>query len=210
MSFITPDIDLIRIKKGLSEEVLEELWEEILSRNGKVYLRVVSGSMAPLFAVGDRVLVRKVRVKDIKVGNIVFFKGRNVDLAHRVVGKFYKNGQLYFLQRGDQGGPGGIVLAESVLGMVVAVEKNGRLLRLEYGCGRIANTFLGMHNYASYWMCAGVDAIKKKLSDKPGFQCLKPFYRILKKPFVFINRAMVRLLLAGMGMAMKANTRDKK
>ena len=64
-------------------------------------------------------------------------------MTHRVVKRIYENGNLFFLQRGDREGLAGMISADSVLGKIVALEKNGLILRLDQGRGRIIDTFHG-------------------------------------------------------------------
>jgi|GEM_PF-1466747 len=192
-----------------SKPVINDLLVELFEKEGKGWFRVVSGSMTPLIEVNDRVLVRKENIKQIGVGDIILFKEQGVLVVHRVLGKFCENGRLYFLQRGDCGGSVGRIAAENVMGKVVAVEKKGRVLRLQ-GWKKIVNTLLGINNYASYHLGVRVDAIKATLRDKPGFQCLRLSYRILKKPFIFLNRGIVRLLMAGVWIGTRWEAKGEK
>jgi signal peptidase I len=190
--------------------LIREMQDELFHLNGKGWFRIISGSMSPLIDINDRVLVRKVSQSEVKLRDIILFKSDDVLITHRVVGKFYNNGQLYFIQKGDRGGLALSVTAQDVLGKVIAVEKNGQYLKLDCGWGRMVNTILGINNYASYQIGTRVDVIKKELRDKPGFQFLKLFYRILKKPFILLNRGMVRLLLAGAWIGTRWEDRGKE
>ena len=85
--------------------------------------------------------------------------------------------------------------SESILGRVVAIKKNGRPLRLDRGRGRIINEFLGFKNYVSYRFDVKINVLKGQIRDKPGFQCLRTIYLILKKHFNLLNRVMVKIFI---------------
>lgn len=172
---------------------IKEMQDELFHLNGKGWFRIISGSMQPLIDINDRVLVRKIAPSEVRIRDIILFKSDDVFVAHRVVGKFYNNGQLYFIQKGDRGGLALSVTAQDVLGKVITVEKNGQYLELDRGRGKLINIFLGIRNIVSYKPGIRIDAVKKKLKDTPGYNCLRPFYRILKVPFVLLDRCIVRL-----------------
>ena len=96
-------------------ELIREMQEELFLKQGQGWFRIISGSMQPLFDVHDRVLAEKVNPVDVQTGEIILFKNSNTLVTHRVVKRYHENGQLCFLQRGDWGGPVGMISAESVL-----------------------------------------------------------------------------------------------
>lgn len=194
----------------ISNQLLNELLCKLFEKEEKGWFRVISNSMSPFIGINERVLVRRKVSGEIGLGDIILFGDQDVLVTHRVVGRIYENGRLYLLQKGDRGGSASKIPSESVLGRVVAVEKNGRLLRLDCGWGKMVNTLLGINNYASYQIGTRVDVIKEGLRDRPGFQFWKLFYRILKKPFILLNRGMIRLLLAGACIATRREDRGKE
>jgi signal peptidase I len=199
----TLDSKFLKIAHDKDEEIIKDMLFELFEKEKKGWFRVISDSMSPLIEVNERVLVRKEGLKQIRLRDIILFGDMDVLVTHRVVGRIYENGRLYLLQKGDRGGSASKIPSESVLGRIVAVEKNGRLLRLDCGWGRMVNTLLGINNYALYQIGTRADVIKKGLRDKPGFRFLKFFYRILKKPFILLNRGMVKLITSGIWMITK-------
>jgi signal peptidase I len=201
----------LRIKKGIQtvgdpkSELIREMQEELFLKQGQGWFRIISGSMQPLFDVHDRVLAERVNSVNLRPGNIILFKNSHALVTHRVMKKYYEMGQLLFLQRGDAGGPAGLIPAESVIGKIVALEKNGTVLRLDRGKGRIIDTFFGITNCSCYRSGIKVAAIKKQLRDKCGFHCLKLLYRAVKKPFILLNRAMVKVFTSGISMGARSN-----
>jgi len=67
-------------------------------------LKVLSGSMEPAIKVGSLILVKKVKVGRISVGDIITFHSQEEPgllITHRVVGKEEKDGELWFSTKGD-------------------------------------------------------------------------------------------------------------
>ncbi|NVM20309.1 MAG: hypothetical protein HWN68_00830 [Desulfobacterales bacterium] len=175
--------------------VIIEMQEELFRKQGEGWFRIVSGSMRPLIDAQDRVLAKHMEADEVEPGDIILFKNSHVLVTHRVIRILRRNGKTMILQRGDAGGSASTVAPESVMGKVVAVEKDGRLLRLDCGWARVVNAFLGFQNCCSYGLHLRIAAIRGRLGDKPGFQYLRNLYRILRKPFAFLNRAIARTLL---------------
>ena len=175
-------------------ELISEMQEELFLKQGQGWFRIVSGSMQPLIDVHDRVLAQRINPADVQPGDIILFKNSMALVTHRVVKKYYTNGQLLFLQRGDRGGLAGMISAETVLGKIVALEKNKTVLRLDRGKGRIMDTFFGTKNRSGYRVSKKVAAVRERLRDKRGFQCMRLIYRAFKWPFYLLNRAMVKIV----------------
>lgn len=175
--------------------VIIEMQAELFEKQGKGWFRIVSGSMQPLIEVQDRILAERVGPSEVRPGDIILFKNCHVLVTHRVIRIFKQAGKTVVLQKGDAGGSVGIIASESVLGKVVAIEKNGRLLRLNRGYVRFLNGFLWIKNCYWYRLNVKISVIKGRLRNKPGFRYLRILYRILSKPFAFLNRAIARTLL---------------
>lgn len=73
---------------------------------GNVYVfQVATGSMIPVYEVGDIIVVRKTKVSDLKVGDDITYRGdaaefKNFTITHRIVDKRYENGRYYFTTKG--------------------------------------------------------------------------------------------------------------
>lgn len=65
---------------------------------------IISNSMTPVFYRGDVVVYRKVdnnKLKKLKLYTIIIYSKDGQAIVHRVVRKYYENGELYFITRGD-------------------------------------------------------------------------------------------------------------
>lgn len=67
-------------------------------------IAVVSNSMTPVFYRGDVVIYRKVdkkKLKNIKKYTIIVYSKEGQAIVHRIVEKYTKNGETFFITRGD-------------------------------------------------------------------------------------------------------------
>lgn len=94
--------------------------------------------MLPLITEGDAIRVKPLlQAQDLRIGDIVLFKGASGMIAHRVVGKFEKDGSLYFKEKGDQGFFPTAIHEGCIIGKIVTIYK--------------PNTTINTTNY--FWSC---------------------------------------------------------
>jgi signal peptidase I len=106
--------------------VLPEMWQEVC-RSGKIVnFKITTGSMEPTIRVGDTVKVRHVKLTGIRPGDIAAFRNAENIVVHRIVRVIRSSGSLSFFQMGDQGGISQNVPADSIIGKVIAINRNGR------------------------------------------------------------------------------------
>lgn len=111
---------------------------------GKIpFLRVTSGSMRPLFQIGDEVGLQPVTLSQLQPGDIVVVSDRDQLLTHRFYGTQNVSPSPEFLTRGDR------VLkfdkvwrADQLLGRAVVRRRSKHMLWLDYGLGRWLNKTL--------------------------------------------------------------------
>ena len=124
-----------------------ELWTEVLTKNGKGWLTVLTGSMAPLIHSGDTVLITNVSADRLANGNIAVFKREAEIIVHRILKRFDSTGKTYFLEKGDNTYVSGIVMADDIIGKVMAVKSDNRLLNLDSRSGQFAGSVLSKWFY---------------------------------------------------------------
>jgi hypothetical protein len=89
--------------------------------------------MHPFIQDGDIIVVEPAEFPHLRLGEIVLYhvSGEAV-LAHRIVGRMQQDGTDYLLARGDATwGLDGAVSPVQILGRITAVERRGRLIRLD-------------------------------------------------------------------------------
>jgi signal peptidase I len=151
--------------------------------------------MSPLIEINDRVLVKKVNSSEIKLGDIILFKNNGTSVTHRVIRFSRQDGRVLVLQKGDASNYASFIPSDDVIGKVITIEKNGKFLNLNSYQGRAINGFLGWENYISYRFGLSIGSIKQYLRDKPGFIFARALYRGLKKPFRYMHRIIVRIVI---------------
>ena len=104
------------------------------------FLAVSSGSMAPLFRVGDEVGVQPVKLHQLHVGDVVVICDHNQLLTHRFWGRQPGGSNTEFRTRGDRSLTYDRPWSEyQLLGRVVVRRRQHNLLWLDYGLGRWLN-----------------------------------------------------------------------
>jgi signal peptidase I len=110
--------------------------EDALRSGATVRFRAEGASMYPTIRDGDTVTVAAVSARDIVRGDVLLCRHDKRVLAHRVVGVTTRDGALFFELRGDaKASSDAPVGASAVVGRVMNVERNGRLIGL---CGPAA------------------------------------------------------------------------
>jgi len=134
------------------EEALADLVREGLGRVGRATFTTRGGSMRPFVVHGTTVHVEAVDASAVRPGDVVVF-ARGVELvAHRVLRHRRKEGRRIFVTKGDVlAAPDEPVAEESLVGRVVAIERNGHVLRLDTPGSRFLGRTVAWFSPASRW-----------------------------------------------------------
>ena len=62
---------------------------------------IASGSMNPIIETGDVILIKRIDVSEIKVGDIIQFDRNGIDVSHRVIETVIENNELLYRTQGD-------------------------------------------------------------------------------------------------------------
>jgi signal peptidase I len=130
-----------------------ELSSDIFGKGKSVRFQAKGWSMRPFIRDGDFIVVSPVKNSFIRIGDVVFYPTtENKIIVHRVIGKHKRDGRIIMLLKGDAGlGPPEEVYMESILGKVVAIEKNGRKKKLDTTRSLIKNLFFAFISPFSRW-----------------------------------------------------------
>jgi len=156
-----------------------EMWREACDRGTILHFKVVSGSMSPLVEVDDVVMVSKAEPSGIKVGDIVAFREENYVIVHRIIDKTFSNSQIKFRHVGDNGGIPRELVAEDIIGLVTAIRKGDREIRLDSRWNSISSRIL---------------VSRLKFIDSLGrmkYKHLGSVIRLILRPFWRINRRIL-------------------
>ena len=108
-----------------------ELSQKILDRGVFLRFQAKGYSMFPAIKDGDILKVKPFKIKEIKLGEVIFYRtaGKRM-VAHRVIKKIFQNDKLVLRTKGDFNINYEYVTLEDVLGLVIAIERNGRQINL--------------------------------------------------------------------------------
>ena len=134
------------------DDLLRELGEEYLKEKGRIWLNVISGSMAPFFKTGDKILGEYVKYENIHMGDTVIFKGNDgLLVTHRILWSRKINNELYLLEKGDNNKTASWIPSNSVVAKVIGIKRGNRTLRLKNGkSALIINMLFGFYQLNCY------------------------------------------------------------
>jgi len=106
-----------------------DMIREILQKSPFYRLKVYGGSMLPLIRHGEDIIVQRIDMDAIRVGDVVFFSLENQFLAHRVVLKMAKEGKVRAVKtKGDTlAYLDPVCREEEFIGLVTATVRKGKL-----------------------------------------------------------------------------------
>jgi signal peptidase I len=103
----------------------------IVATGAEARLRVHGGSMLPTVRPGDALFVRRGDASSISRGSVILAKKSGRLIAHRVRRVDWRDGVMWITTRGDARNNDDLALtAEHVVGNVIAIERDGRRLRV--------------------------------------------------------------------------------
>jgi hypothetical protein len=122
-----------------------EVAQSILQEGCGVLLKTRGDSMVPIIRSGGLIQVDPVRPEDLLLRDIVVYRQGDQVVAHRLVAKHQREGNLRRFTRGDAVSWQSLeeVRPEQVLGRVTAVRsRRGREIRIDAGWGRVLSLVL--------------------------------------------------------------------
>ncbi len=132
------------IESKTREAVGCELAAEVLRSSGKLRLRVTGASMLPSIWPGDVLCVRRFEPELAMPGEVILCRREGRLVAHRVMQRVVRQDGVHWVLRGDSvSGNDTPIVAENLLGTVVAIERGSRRLPLRRPfAGRFASWVL--------------------------------------------------------------------
>jgi signal peptidase I len=112
--------------------MFQEVSTELLSAGYSVRFRPGGQSMHPTIRDGERITVEPILAEQVRTGDIILYAAARGPVAHRVVRVERREAQsALFHLRGDCAAtPDAPVVAAQILGRVVSVEREGRVIAL--------------------------------------------------------------------------------
>ncbi len=180
------------INPKIASYVLNDLWEELLMKNGACWARVVSDSMYPVIRRGNQVLVEKAFLDKIRFGDIVVFKRGGMLTIHRSIGRREIGGRYHFLEKGDANLQAKLIRAKSIIGRVTLIRTIGGPLRVIHGSGRWLQLALACISYTSFHLWT----ILRHCLARGGRTSRRRHYGVVyKKFFASLHRIAIQIFL---------------
>ena len=112
------------------KKFVTSLWLDKFTNTGSGWLIIISGSMAPLIQIKDQIFIKRTAPSRLHIGDIITFWQGNILVTHRVIRKFTKGGNIYFVEKGDANTNYSQVDSQSIIGKVIKIKKNKREIDL--------------------------------------------------------------------------------
>jgi len=112
--------------------IANEMVEARLRQGRSVQFTISTLSMSPILMPGDRVLVCGKNADELSIGDIVLARAGDAWLAHRLIARRVQNGRVFLVTQGDNAAqPDPFWSAAQVVGRVVAIQRDSRIIRLD-------------------------------------------------------------------------------
>lgn len=134
-------------KQGINnftKKLVTESWLEKFANTGSGWLIIISGSMSPFIQIKDQILVKKISPTQIHLGDIITFWQGNILVTHRVIRKINKNGNTYFIEKGDVNTNYSRVDAQSIIGKVRKIKKGEKEIDIDTLLWKTFNRTIGI------------------------------------------------------------------
>jgi signal peptidase I len=128
-----------------------DMWIDHFRKKKEAQLPVLSGSMAPLLDVGDDVLVENALPLEIRLGDVIVFKNQGKLETHRVI-RIFRAANLSFLQKGDNIRTAEITTGDRLVGKVIAVKKDSRIIQFDSILGKVINFVLTFFSVSTFYL----------------------------------------------------------
>lgn len=104
--------------------------------------------MGPFIRNGDVVEIKEVPVSTLRVGDIILFQAYNRIVAHRIINKRTKDGQLVLRTKGDAlTQPDPIIEESNIIGKIMSVKKGNKVLNLEANKWKVINYLIVVSSF---------------------------------------------------------------
>ena len=121
--------------ENLSEQISFALAEELLRKAGEMRVVTHGGSMLPAILPGDELVVRRVCLRNISIGDVVLFRQQGRWFVHRVRKLLPAGSQPCLITRGDAlPSDDAPVFPEEMLGRIAFLVRDGEQRAISPWC----------------------------------------------------------------------------
>jgi len=110
---------------------------------GVSFYKTTGFSMWPFLKSGERLVVKKMPIKELKIGDIILYRGNNQLVCHRLIKKVKTKERCLLYARGDNSNYSPELVTEEIfLGKAISIIKNGKIISLDGRKQRLINRFI--------------------------------------------------------------------
>ena len=161
-----------------------------MAKGGLIRLRVSGSSMTPLIEPGDVVLVRHVKLEDLRRGDLILVEQGGSFLVHRLVAADVHGVRT----KGDNASHADLpVVPQDVLGRVVGVEKSGKRIELDEGRWPMVSRLLGLLGWCEVKLFAAGRIIKRRLLGGQSGHWSQGLASLAATPFRWLTRLLINV-----------------
>ena len=140
------------------------LLKEVVARGINLRVRVCGESMYPFIRPGATIIIKATQLQDLVKGDLVLYYVQNRLVTHRVLGKKKSNAQITLLIKGDAVAYFDHPVQEhQIIGKVAALEKNGRVTRLDTLAQKVSNYIISRYSLLNPWLLPPLRLFKNAL-----------------------------------------------
>lgn len=105
-----------------------------------LFIETKGFSMWPFLRGKEKLMVRRIPISELKLGDLILYKANNQSVCHRLVKKSQTNNGYLIYARGDASfGSAELVNEQMFLGKVIGIIKNDKITSLEGARQRVIN-----------------------------------------------------------------------
>jgi len=149
--------DDININSNPIKHQVRVLWSrEKIQQSGPVEFLNYGHSMKPLICEGDLVTVLPSKHSYLRIGDIILAQSTRLStglIMHRVITKRYQNDNSYLITQGDANPyPDPPIYPEDILGRVLSIKRDDKIIRIDRGLYYGLGWFLGHFAFLTRWI----------------------------------------------------------
>ena len=96
-----------------------------------IFINASGFSMWPFLRPGEKILVKRIPVEDLRIGDIILYRVTSQVVCHRLVKKIKDKGKYLLYARGDNSDSSPELINEKMLlGKAVGILRNGKMINL--------------------------------------------------------------------------------
>jgi signal peptidase I len=104
------------------------------------FFETIGFSMWPFLKAGQRLIIKRTSIEDLKIGDVILYLANNQRVCHRLIKKIrHRQGQFLYARGDNSASSPELVSEEMFLGKVAGIVRNGKIISLDGMRQRLVN-----------------------------------------------------------------------